>query len=66
MAIVKKEEVIDSWSVLIGGSQGKAEEIFSNTDNFIAQTKVPNVKKERKKLAPGIVRGLFDIIWKTR
>jgi len=59
MAIVKKEEVIDSWSILIGGGQGKAEEIFSNTDSFIDQTKVPNVKKERKKLAPGVVRGLF-------
>ena len=59
MAIVRKEEVIDSWSVLIAGGQGKAQEIFGNTDNFIAQTKVPNVKKERKKLAPGIIRGLF-------
>lgn len=59
MAIVKKEEVIDSWSILIGSGQGKAEEIFSNTDNFVTQTKVPNVKKERKKLAPGVIRGLF-------
>jgi hypothetical protein len=59
MAIVKKEEVIDSWSVLIGASQGKAEEIFGNTDSFITQTKVPNVKKERKKLAPGVIKGLF-------
>jgi len=59
MAIVKKEEVIDSWSILIGGGEGKADEIFSNTDSFIDLTKVPNVKKERKKLAPGVVRGLF-------
>ena len=59
MAIVRKEEVIDSWSVLIGASQGRAEEIFGNTDSFITQTKVPNVKKERKKLAPGVIRGLF-------
>ena len=59
MAIVKKEEVIDSWSILIGNGQGKAEEIFINTDNFISQTKVPNVKKERKRMAPGVIRGLF-------
>ena len=59
MAIVKREEVIESWSVLIGGGQGRAEEIFNNTDNFITQTKVPNVKKERKKLAPSLIRGIF-------
>jgi len=59
MAIVRKQEVIDSWSVLIAGAQGRSEEIFNNTDNFIAQTKAPNVKKERKKLAPGLFRGLF-------
>jgi hypothetical protein len=33
MPIVRKEEVIDSWPILIGGRPGKAEEIFSNTDN---------------------------------
>ena len=59
MAIVKKQEVIESWGILIGDAQGKAEEIFSNTDSFIEQTKVPNVKKERKKIAPGMIRGLF-------
>lgn len=59
MAVVRKEEVIDSWSVLIGGGQGKAEEIFNNTESFIQRTNAPNVKTVRKKLAPGIVRGLF-------
>ena len=59
MRFVKKEEIIDSWSVLIGEAEGKAENIFENTNILIDQTKAPNVKKERKKLAPGIVRGLF-------
>ncbi|MCD5401326.1 hypothetical protein LR013_01850 [candidate division NPL-UPA2 bacterium] len=45
--------VIDSWSVLIGGGQGSAKEIFGNTDSFITHTKAPNVKKETKKLASG-------------
>jgi len=59
MPIVRKEEVVDSWGMLIGGGQGRAEEVFSNTNNFILQTKAPNVKMERKALAPGIIRGLF-------
>ncbi|MDI6815390.1 MAG: hypothetical protein QMC90_04855 [Dehalococcoidales bacterium] len=37
------------------------EEIFGNTNNFITQTKAPNVKKERKKLAPGIIKDRFDL-----
>ncbi len=61
MAILRKEEVIDSWSVLIEGGQGRAEEIFANTDNFIAETKAPNLKRERKKLSPQILRGLFGV-----
>lgn len=59
MAVVKTEEVIDSWSVLIGGGQGRVEEIFANTNNLVTQTKAPNVKKERKKLAPEIIRGFL-------
>ena len=59
MPIVRKEEILDSWSVLIGGAQGRAGEIFDNTNNFIRQTKVPNVGIQRKAVAPGILRGLF-------
>jgi hypothetical protein len=59
MAVVRKEEVTETWALLIRGAQGRAEEIFNNTDNFINQTGVPNVKKEKKKLAPGIIRGIF-------
>jgi hypothetical protein len=33
MAVVKKEKVIESWSVLIGGGEGRAEKIFGNGGN---------------------------------
>jgi len=59
MAIVRKEEVVDSWSVLIGDGQGRAGEIFNNTDSFIRETKAPDVKMEKKAMAPGIIRGIF-------
>jgi hypothetical protein len=59
MAVVRKEEVVESWSVLIGNGQGRAEEIFSNTNNFIAETNVPNAKIEKRAMASGIIRGLF-------
>jgi len=59
MAVVRKEEVIDDWGILIENGQGKAEQIFSETENFIKQSQAPNLKLEMKKLAPGIIRGFF-------
>lgn len=61
MPIIKKEEVIDSWSILIGGAQTKAEEIFEKTNELIARTKVPNVKQERKLLSTGLIQGLLVV-----
>ncbi|MDI6881133.1 MAG: hypothetical protein QMD16_17550 [Desulfitobacteriaceae bacterium] len=57
MAIVRREEVIDSWAVLIGGSQGRAEEIFTNTDSFIDQGSQHQEGEE--KAGPGDNPGSF-------
>lgn len=35
MAILKREEVVDDWSVLIGGAQGKADEVFRGTQELM-------------------------------
>lgn len=58
MAIVRSQEVIDSWSVLIEDACGKADEVFAGTEGFIVQSKAPNVKTRKKKIAPGIIRRL--------
>lgn len=69
--VLRKEEVIDKWAVLIGGGQGKAKEIFSNTENFLKQTEAPGVAMERKKLSPNVTGGFvgntrdFEIITTT-
>lgn len=59
MAVLKREEILDDWSVLIGSAQGKAEEVFTATRELIAETKVPNVAVDRKGMSPGVIRGLF-------
>lgn len=59
MPTVKKEEVVDSWSILIGNGKGNAGNIFDNTEKSISQTNVPNVQMEKRGLSPGIIRGLF-------
>jgi len=59
MPIVKSEQVVDSWSVLIEGAQGKAGNIFGNTGNFIDRSNVPDVNVERRKVAPSVLSGLL-------
>jgi len=59
MTIVRREEVINSWSILIGGGQGRIEEIFGNTDNFITQTKALKRQEGKEKAGPGDNPGPF-------
>lgn len=57
--IAASGDITDSWSVLIGGAQGRAEELLANTERLIGETKVPDVKLVRKRVAPGMFRGLM-------
>jgi hypothetical protein len=56
--ILRKEQVSDTWSILIENGQGRAEEIFQDTEAFIKASKVPSVGMERKAIAPGVFGGL--------
>jgi hypothetical protein len=58
-AIIRKEEVIDNWSVLIENGQGKAEGVFKDTTHFIKESKAPNLEIEEKELSPGVIRGIL-------
>ena len=57
--ILTKEQVLDTWSMLIGGAQGRANEILQNTEGSIKDSQAPSVTMERKPISPGIVRGLL-------
>lgn len=56
--ILRKDQVQDNWSNLLGGAQEKAEEIFQNTEQFIKESKAPDIRMERKEIAPGLIKGL--------
>lgn len=58
-AMLRKEEVIDTWAVLIENGQGKAEDVFKDTTHFVEESKAPNLKMAMKKLAPGIIKGIL-------
>jgi polyferredoxin len=47
--ILRKEEVIDNWSILIEKGNGKSEEIFKDAENFLKESKAPNIETNRKK-----------------
>jgi hypothetical protein len=38
MAILTKEQVIDSWGMLVENGQGKADEVFQYTEDFIRES----------------------------
>ncbi len=59
MSIVKTEQVVESWSMQIRNANGKAEEIYANTEKALAESNVPNIKKEKRKISPGLLRGLM-------
>jgi len=59
MAILKGRQVIDSWSVLISGAKGKAEDIFRDTEEFIKKSGAPNIQMKRRTVSPGIFKRLL-------
>ena len=60
-AILRREEVVDNWSVLVEDGQGRAEEIFQDAEEFIRDSKAPGLAIERQKLAPGVLKGIFGV-----
>lgn len=57
--LISREHVTGDWAHLIEGAQGKAEEIFKRTEDFLKQSGVSTIQMERKELIPGIIRGVL-------
>ena len=51
--IIKEEQVLESWSILIESGKGKANEIFEATEAFIKESKAPFLKIEKRKMSAG-------------
>jgi hypothetical protein len=56
--ILRKDQVLDTWSVLIGNGQGKFDEVLRDTECFVKASKAPSLNIERQDIAPGLIRGL--------
>jgi len=59
LATLKKEEVIDNWSILIENGNGRAEDIFRDTNSFILETKAPAIAIKREQISPSMLKGVL-------
>jgi len=60
--VLRQEEVLERWGILIESAQGKAEQIFQDSETFIKESQAPSIEMKRQDMAPGLMRGL----WGTR
>ena len=56
---LKNEKIVDRWSMVVKEGQGKAEEVFKDTENYILKSEAPGVKCERVKANLGFLAGVF-------
>jgi len=61
--ILKKEQVLDTWAILIEQAQGRTEGVIRDTASFIQESRAPGLEMERQDLAPGMIKGVMG---KTR
>lgn len=57
--ILKDEKILESWSVLIENAQGKGEEVYTQTSNFIQESRAPGVTSEMATVRTGETTGFF-------
>lgn len=57
--ILRKEQVIDNWNILIENGQGHFENIFQDTESFIQNSEAPSVETEMRSMAPGFFKNLI-------
>jgi len=56
--VLRREEVIEYWDILIENGNGESERVFSDIERNLIKSEAP-IKFERKKIAPGIIKGLI-------
>jgi hypothetical protein len=57
--ILRKEQVLESWGMLIENGQGKYDKVFQDTENFIEESKAPSLETWKDEMAPGIIGSFF-------
>lgn len=65
---LRKEKILDSWSVLIDGAQGKGQEVLSEVDRLIREDGISELKTELVRVYPHEAPILFGHVpkWAER
>lgn len=58
MAKLKEEEIIDKWSVLIDGANGKGKELFKTVREKLKEIEAPKVEISEEEIFPSLIRKL--------
>ncbi len=56
--VLRNDSIMDTWTVLITNAHGKGDEVLSDTEAFIKETKAPAVNIKRKNVVTGMVMGI--------
>ena len=56
--VLRSDQVIDTWSALIGNANGKAAEVLGGTESFLRESKVPALTVLKKSIAPSMIKGI--------
>jgi hypothetical protein len=59
-----KQKILDSWSVLIEGAQGRGEELIRKVVEYIEKSKAPNVRTEMVEAYPDMASRIWSSISK--
>lgn len=57
--LVLRHHVMGDWGHFVEGAQGKAEEIFKGTEDFLKESGVSSINVQRRELIPGIIKGML-------
>jgi len=58
---LKDEKIIDRWSIIVEEGQGKAEQIYQDTESYIKGSKAPGIEIEKVKVRPSWLKGFFGV-----
>jgi hypothetical protein len=56
---LKDEKIIDRWSMVVEGGQGLTEQIYTDTEAFIKETRAPGINFDRVQVRPSWLKGFF-------
>jgi hypothetical protein len=59
--ILRRDQVLDSWSILIEKGNGRCDEIFRDFGNFVKESKAPKVNFEKKSIAPSFLKWIIGV-----